>query len=237
MLIDSARIGADDRRRWWDAVREDAVRSRLGGFRLHVERAKDVLRTFAARPGAGYVGVSWGKDSVTVAHLALSLDLTFPLVWIRVEPITNPDCALVRDEFLARYPEARYDEILVHCRRDARGWHATGTLEEGFAEAVRRHGTRHISGVRAVESGQRKRRMQAYGESTAATCAPIGWWPTADVFAYLHLHDLPVHPAYAMTQNGVWSRERLRVASIGGKRGCGHGRDAWERQYYPEIPR
>ena len=71
-----------------------------------------------------------------------------------------------------------------------------------------------------------------WGESSPNTCAPIGWWTARDVFAYLHLHGLPVHPAYAMTRGGLWPRDRIRVASLGGQRGRGAGREEWERLYY-----
>jgi len=121
---------------------------------------------------------------------------------------------------------------LLECARDATGWHATGTLERGFVEAARRHGDAHVSGVRAEESGARKRRMMASGETSASTCAPIGWWKAADVFAYLYARGLPVHPAYACGISGAWTRERIRVASLGGQRGRGHGRAEWERAYY-----
>lgn len=90
----------------------------------------------------------------------------------------------------------------------------------------------HLSGVRGQESGARALRMQRWGTTTARTCAPIGWWTGLDVFAYLGLHDLPIHPAYAMNVGGMLDRERIRVASLGGKRGEGHGRAEWEARYY-----
>lgn len=52
------------------------------------------------------------------------------------------------------------------------------------------------------------------------------------MFAYLHRFDLPVHPAYAMSRGGLWDRDRIRVASLGGRRGEGMGRAEWERAYY-----
>lgn len=56
-----------------------------------------------------------------------------------------------------------------------------------------------------------------------------------DVFAYLHKHDLPVHPAYAMTMGGFYDRRWLRVSSLGGLRGADRGRAEWEQQYYGDI--
>jgi len=187
------------------------------------------IAAFAAA-GPCYVGTSWGKDSIVVAHLATALDL--PLVCVWCQPIQNPDCAAVRDAYLGAFPATRYDEIEVWCRRSETDWHATGTMEEGFAIAAGRHGGRYISGIRAEESSTRALRVRSYGLSTARACAPIGWWSAAEIFAYLALHDLPIHPAYACSLAGTIDRGRLRVSSLGGRRGMGRGRAEWERRYY-----
>lgn len=236
MLIDSPRLHARDRSRWAECEREDALHARSAAFVRHVKRATVALLDFLNADEGGYCGVSWGKDSVVVADLVQRCAATLPLVWIRIDPIENPDCESVRDAFLRMWPSARYEEIQIVAppKPGGVGWNWRGTLERGFAEAVRRYGDRHVSGVRGEESATRKLRMKLHGESTEKTCAPIGWWSGADVFAYLHAHGLPVHPAYAMSQGGVWERERLRVASLGGKRGAGMGRRAWEWHYYRE---
>jgi len=189
-----------------------------------------------AREGPCYAGVSWGKDSTVLAHLVTMCSVTVPLVWVRVEPIANPDCSLVRDEFLSAH-DIEYVELEVWCTWSDGEYHATGTLEQGFAEAGRRYGARHISGVRADESGARKTRMRRHGHNTRRTSAPIGWWTGEEVYAYLYRHALPVHPAYAMSLRGLLDRNRIRVASLGGKRGEGFGRAEWEQRYYPDAMR
>jgi phosphoadenosine phosphosulfate reductase len=226
VLIASSRYDARDLERWCELERVDAVHARSLRFVSRVERAVDALRAFVAE-GPCYAGVSWGKDSVVLAHLIATHAPHVPRVWVRVEPISNPDCVLVRDAFRSAHA-VEYHEIVT--RSD--GPRARRVLEEGFAEATCRWGRRHVSGVRGAESGVRALRMRRWGESTAMACAPIGWWSTADVFAYLHAHALPVHPAYACSEGGLWERDRIRVASIGGQRGAGHGRAEWERRYY-----
>lgn len=233
MLIASPRHTARDLERWSRYQEEDAVRALLPSLQRKTEAAIGEMRAFA-EAGPCYVGVSWGKDSMVVAHLSLSLGL--PLVWVRVEPIVNPDCLLVRDAFLARFQQAVYTEIEEWCEPHQHsdsgvihewGWTARGTLERGIA----RIGIdRYISGIRAQESGGRKARVAAYGLSTDRTCAPIGRWTTAEVFAYLHRYNLPVHPAYACL--GVWPRDRIRVSALGRTSGQGHGRWEWEQRYY-----
>lgn len=242
MLIASPRQSADDLESWSRLERQDRAISRFPEFIRRESRALNVFTAFATKPC--YIGVSWGKDSVVLAHLAYRMGVATgqwrPLVWVRVEPIANPDCHAVRDEYFLAYPEHRehYHEIEMWCRLDEQGWHATGTLEEGFAKAAKLVGlARHASGVRGEEAGSRKLRMMKWSETSPNTCAPIGWWKAMHVFAYLYKHHLPVHPAYAMTYGGTLDRGRVRVASLGGERGTGVGRREWENHYYGDVQR
>lgn len=237
MLTEVASLTSRDLAAWRRAEKADPIIARSAIHQRRLQRSKLSLLEFAQQ-GPCYCGVSWGKDSVVVAHLVVELAAqsgpVVPLVWVRVEPICNPHCTLVRDTFLAMFPSHPYDEIRSDCWRDSRGWHASGTLERGFALAEKKHGKRHVSGVRGEESSSRQRRCMANGESTERTCAPLAWWGSDDVFAHLHANGLPVHPAYAMSLGGLLDRGRLRVSSLGGKRGTGHGRLEWERAYYPD---
>jgi len=179
----------------------------------------------------GYVSVSWGKDSVVVAHLAYGLGL--PLVWIRVEPIKNPDCELVRDSFLSRFP-CEYYEIERWCVNSVGGWKASGTLESGASEAAKRFG-RRVTGIRMDESSDRRLSAYVHGEQSKNSVRPILRWSVQDVMGYLAMHDLPIHPAYAMLGGGRYDREWLRVCSLGGRRGDGNGRLEWEQEYYGDV--
>jgi phosphoadenosine phosphosulfate reductase len=230
-LIRSLRLSPDDLDRWERTRITAQLHAQLSTHRKRVAKSRTILLNFTGS-GRCYAGVSWGKDSVAIAHMIATLVPRIPLVWIRVKPIENPDCEIVRDAFLKQHPGVRYEEIDVWCARDADGWHARGTLERGFSQAGERFGDRHISGIRGEESGTRQLRMVRFGPSTANTCAPIGWWSAWDVYAYLVEHGCPIHPAYACTQNGLWDPLRIRVASLGGKRGDGMGRREWEERYY-----
>jgi phosphoadenosine phosphosulfate reductase len=237
MLITSKRHTGEDLERWRTLERMDAINAvRLA----RSDKIEESLRAIEAFVGAGrcYAGTSWGKDSVTMVHLCARLraeaGIDIPVVWVRPSIVANPDCVLVRDEFLARHA-ITYDEIDVEIssiHQDHDEW-----FEIGLSIARARHGARHISGIRASESKTRQKRMERWGLSSPNTCAPLGRWEHDDVFAYLHAHDLPVHPAYACSMNGTLDRASIRVASLGGKRGTGWGRAEWELRYYPEFRR
>lgn len=229
MLISSPRHTDDDLRVWAQRVRYDA----LLGARIapKVERALDAIQAFA-KAGPCYAGVSWGKDSVALAHLLWSSKLKIPIAWMRWEPMSNPDCLLVRDDFIARFP-IDYREIQTSWVRQGRRWvnEADPSDRDGFG-AARTLGSRYISGVRAAESRARKIRCAVWGESSPNTCAPLARWSVEDVFGYLALHDLPIHPAYAMTMGGAIDRADVRVDCLGGMTGTGRGRREWEWTYY-----
>lgn len=233
-LIASSRYTPADLAHWRQVEREDLVHAQLAPFARRVEQARDAVRTFAA-DGPCYAGVSWGKDSTVLAHLVATEAPQVPLVYVRVVPIANPDCALVRDAFLERSPRILYDEVQVSCWRDDQGTlRAAGTLERGFEEVRERYGHRYVSGVRGEESGARQLTVRRNGVATADTCRPLAWWSAADVWAYLAEHDLPIHPAYACSQGGAWPRDRIRVSGLGMRRGRGAGRAEWEIRYYGE---
>ena len=232
MLIDSHRLTALDRETWDRQEGLDIIHAVTPGFSRKIDRAHAAIHAFFQEDPSGYCGVSWGKDSVVVAGMLQEVRPQTPLVWSRVRPIENPDCIAVRDAFLRKYPHAPYEEIDVWCRHDHAGWHATGTLEKGLNIAIEKYGDRHVSGVRGDESATRNLRMARHGENSARTSAPIGRWTGDDVFAYLWVKELPVHPAYAMSHGGLQDRARIRVASLGGKRGTGWGRTEWETTYY-----
>lgn len=240
MLIASPRHATDDLALWAEFERADALHGRLKETAEKAAAAMNAIERFALS-GACYCGVSWGKDSVVTADLVCrcnrAFGLSIPLVWVRVEPICNPDCAAVRDAFLAIH-DADYVEIEIRCGGSAGAWHATGTLEAGFAKAVHRFGTkRYISGIRADESGARTLLARSGGVATKNTCRPLTWWRCGDIFGWLAAKGLPVHPVYAMGGGGRWQRSQIRVASLGGRRGDGMGRTEWEREYYGDVLR
>lgn len=236
MLIDSPRITAADRRVWSALWRLDAVGARSQALARLEAKALKSIEAFLG-DGKAYAGVSWGKDSVVLAHLLQRFAGGVVLWSVRGEPLTPHECDSVRDEFLAEHHAIPYSEEVVWCRKDEVGWHATGTLEQGFAQVRRSSGTeRYLSGVRSSESASRKRCMMRFGTATERTSRPLGHWTGADVFAYLRKYDLPTHPNYAMSMGGAIPRERLRVAWLTLRHGQGMGRREWELTYYrPQV--
>lgn len=241
-LIDSPRLTDADRAAWARLERYDAALADALPLGQMTARAQDVIRQFAAS-GRCYVSTSWGKDSTVVAHLAATCGARLPLVYVRMRVYENPDCLTVRDRFLDQYGHlVDYHEYTVDCG-SARWWddgppspkRSGGHAGHYFTQAEAEHGRRHITGVRAEESRVRDIAMARWGEAGPGACRPIGRWKATDVFAYLRKHDLPVHPAYAMSYGGHADRRWLRVSPIGSTIGADKQRADWERTYYGEL--
>lgn len=98
-------------------------------------------------------------------------------------------------------------------------------------------GPRHITGIRAEESRIRTLVQHRFGDATERTARPIGTWAATDIFAYLAGHNLPVHPAYAMSHGGTLDRRWLRVHALGGVTGADKGRADWEESYFGDVIR
>lgn len=244
MLIRVREHTPEDLEAWGRDSMDDRWWATQASFLARVRQALDAMAAFLSA-GPCFVGVSWGKDSVVVAHLAWTLrdehGLDVQLVHARAAEhddaqrvIANPHVTAVRNAFLARWP-LPYEERLVRASWEGSRWVSPEGGTRDVFDAVLEG--RHISGVRAEESGRRKMRVRRWGLSTENTCAPLGWWTGRDVFAYLEAHDLPVHPAYAMTFGGRLDRARLRVSALGGDTGRGFGRREWEEHYYREYLR
>jgi phosphoadenosine phosphosulfate reductase len=232
MLIPSHRHTTEDLALW----AEHEAADRVHGMTLDgkIQRSFDCIRLFAERPC--YAGVSWGKDSVVLAHLIAISGMQIPCAWFEIVPIANPDCRAVQDAFLGTW-HIDYHIIQKSCYHDRHGWHATGTLEAAQRDARRQFGSRYMIGVRADESSIRTLSCRRNGIITDNSCRPLAWWTAQDVMGYLARFDLPTHPVYAMLGSGRYDRWWLRVASLGGRRGDGIGRAQWEREYYGDILR
>ncbi|WP_280503002.1 phosphoadenosine phosphosulfate reductase family protein [Nocardia farcinica] len=242
MLITSPRHSPADLAAWERLEKYDRRLAATARLDRLADHSITVIDQFAAA-GGGYVSTSWGKDSTVLVDLFAQSDAVtrMPVVWVRLETWENPDCLLVRDQMLARHPHLRYEEITTAATsrrwwQDADGHQDSArSTRGGFAQAEKKFGRRHISGVRAEESRIRAMVHARWGEAGPYACRPISVWEATDVFAHLYKHDLPVHPAYGCSFGGQLDRRWLRVSALGGTRGSDKSRAEWEQHYYPEI--
>lgn len=236
MLISSHRHTIGDLTLWKELAEADAVHALDSGFLRRCQEIKESIKQFHRRPKPYYVATSWGKDSVCLVHLFRALKYPCKVIHVRQLDNENPHDIDVRDAFLNRF-DCDYTEITYSYKNADESWFHNGKPVRWFqvlADLTRQYGI-HVSGVRGDESTTRLLRFLAYGLETRHSFAPFFRFTCADVFAYLSLFDLPIHPNYAMLGGGRYDRRWVRVAAIGNDRGRGHGRAEWEKEYYGDV--
>ena len=237
MLIESQRLTDRDRLLWREWLKADELQAKTAGHKRRVSKTYEMIAGFVQSEKRYFAAVSWGKDSVVLAHLMYKAGARCKYIYVRNlarEPEGN---AAVRDEFLRRFP-VDYEEISYdYADADETYYDRAGNpckWRHILAGLQRDYGC-HVTGIRCDESAKRRRRFRMYGAETEYSFAPFRYITAQDIFAYLWANDLPVHPNYAMTGGGRWDKYRIRVAAIGNPEGDGIGRAEWEREYYSDV--
>jgi 3'-phosphoadenosine 5'-phosphosulfate sulfotransferase (PAPS reductase)/FAD synthetase len=175
--------------------------------------------------GAAYT--SWGKDSVVLLHLIYKTGLKIPVVYARFTDMYNPDCELVRDEFLKRYDIDYYEDSFDCPAVREAGAH--------WKSLQKKYGLYRLTGVRNDESGIRTMVYLMYRESSKFSCRPLSLWKNNQIFGYIEQNGLPLCPVYGYLGGGRWDRKHIRAHTLSGTAGDNFGRTEWEREYYPDI--
>lgn len=227
MLIPSHRHTPADLALWKEHEEADRAYAEISASRLKKmsDESIEILVKWW-KGGNGFVGTSWGKDSVVLLHMAQLAGIDAAVVWVRMKGRDNPDCEAVRDAFLGRFP-IQYCErgfIYEECPRD-----------EHWKSVSSEFGNRRATGLRMDESGTRRMSVLHLGIDTGISCRPLAHWTSTDIFVWCAINRLPLHPAYAMLGGGRWPREHLRTHGIGGESGRERGRREWEQEYYNDV--
>jgi phosphoadenosine phosphosulfate reductase len=236
VLIINNRLSKKDIDHWYSTLEYEDELNKHKDISRKIAQSINSKKSFTNKYSNDcYLAISWGKDSVAVAYLVAMAQVSIPMVWIKTKPFFNPDCELVRDEFLRLFPNCIYREVETSCATKNGKIIETGRLKEGIKISEKEFGQKVITGIRGDESSDRKIRQDVWGIESKNTLAPIIYWKSWEVFLFLLKNNLPVHPVYAMTKGGLIDRDCLRVSSIGGSRGNLVGRHEWEKSYYPDI--
>lgn len=237
MLIICDRHKIEDLELWDEYEEADAIRAQSPQLEKMEESAIAMIVSFMER--GGWVGVSWGKDSTVLAHLAWRSATNPVLAHVIQRPSESPHCKDVAKMFFRNFPMTYMEDYADYSAFLPRGPEWEKQTDSAFFGSIRRlHkilGDRHITGIRGEESAGRLIRQKVYGPESTNTLAPLTYWKNEDVFAYLKKYDLPVHPDYAMLGGGRWDRRKRRVDALGGSEGDGFGRTEWDREYYPDL--
>jgi phosphoadenosine phosphosulfate reductase len=228
MLIKCSRQTEKDLKIWDDYREFDILYYSMNEkkIKLKTEAALNEIYKFKA----GYISISWGKDSTVLAHLCK--DLQLPFVCFR-NKFENPYNYLVRNSFLNKYP-INYIEYWSEITDKN---YKNGLIEfhtiRAYKKAQKDYGIKCILGIRQDESPSRTLSAMKFGVSSKSKCRPLLRWSIKDIFSYLENFELPVHPNYAMLGGGRYTRDRIRVGPL--MMGSQKGAELWEKEYYGDL--
>jgi phosphoadenosine phosphosulfate reductase len=225
MLIKCDRHTKQDLELWEEYEEIDLLYYETHNMKEKEQKAIKIIQEF----NPDYISISWGKDSVVLAHLCYRAGI------YNYAHFTHKADALyfenVRNEFLRNY-KINYKEFFKDIK---------SIINEFFSfhenkiskQASLFFGKKYITGIRIEESAKRKITVMANGVISKNSCRPLAYWSEKEIFAYLAFYNLPIHPNYAMLGSGRFRREKLRVGPHW--MGVQHGNELWEKEYYQDI--
>ena len=192
-----------------------------------IERSLQIIKNWIYLHPKTAAYTSWGKDSVVLLHLLTLLKTKIPVIYMRFTDRDNPDCELVRNEYLKKHDIDYHEEFYEYQKVRKNGLH--------WKDLQKKYGQYKITGIRNDESGIRKMVYLIYKESSLFSCRPLSLWKNNEIFAYIQQQNLPLSPVYGYIGGGRWKREHIRTHSLAGTSGDSFGRTEWEKEYYPDI--
>ena len=160
-----------------------------------VDKARNDIIAMLSRCEKNYVALSWGKQSIVLAHQVYSVSEDIPCVhWTGPDAQLIADFNSVRDQFLSRWG-IKYLEFSEGPMGDLMG------AIDKFVYKYKMQGV--FLGLSAYESKGRKHTLRkndsdniyAYA-SGMFRCCPLADWTAHDLAAYITSHDLPLLSTY-----------------------------------------
>lgn len=158
----------------------------------YVKALNDIKMMLQISPNS-YVTLSWGKQSIIVAHMVFSISSEIPCVhWSNPNSEMFANFAATRDKFLGRWPlnYIEYPEGDTDLRGNGKRY-------------MQKHGlTGVFIGLAAEESKGRKYTLKDGKETIRRykngtwRCCPLAAWKTHDLAAYIASYDLPLLSPY-----------------------------------------
>ena len=141
-----------------------------------------------------YLSLSWGKQSIILAHMIYQLKCDIPVVFFN-EPDTDiiADFTSVRDQFLTKWP-VNYVEIndgKMSPRRSAKDYVAKNNMN-GVIMGL----AAHESKSRAYAM-KRNNKYNIYNYADGmGRCCPLAYWTIKDYGAYISKYQIPLLSIY-----------------------------------------
>lgn len=233
------------------------LHAKLPVHKRRLQRTCEIIKAALGEIAKPYAAISFGKDSMVMAHLLIQHMPDIPMVWSdRGEEAELPETYAYINEVKKKYnlnleivkPEISQFEIY---RR-----YGLPDVDEGvtraivtqiniirvFAKYTKENGNDgYFQGLRADESQGREKMARSYGplflrkKDNMIVCNPLLWWTGRDIWAYIVANEIPYHPEY--DNDRFKNRELVRLSNWSGLYMARKGRVAELKYYHPELYR
>ena len=257
-MIDAMHDDLSDKRdgyRWDDYRKDDAIHSLSNQFKSKVAKAEQFVSEWLERCEKPYIAFSGGKDSVATLGVAQAVaqrnGFTIPVMWHN-SGVEWPGVPLMIkrmksigliDEF---FEVKTTDDVRELKRKQERG-EITAKKKDQIAlfdpvdNFISEYGfTGAAVGLRKGESKGRLIDGIVHGEvfekkNGFVRCLPINNFSWRDVFAYIAINELPLHPIYSAPLNGLENRGRIRLSWWLSTDNYRYGEIDWIKRNYPLV--
>jgi len=229
------------------------LHSETKGFRVLVQKTKDIIHQYLDLGVKSYGSISGGKDSTAMMHLIHSVapntgfvsekdDMDFPgeLEYMRLLETRYKLSLTILS------PEVKLWDILIN-HDFTEDIHSKGIdfSDRYFYDILKAYQKENnykgvFLGLRAKESKGRLWNVKTNGniyynqDWQQLVCQPLAQWSAKDVFAYLFANEVPTLDVYFKTKF-VESPEEIRKSWILPSAQSSQGQALWLKYYYPEI--
>lgn len=185
-------------------------------------RARAAIETMRANAPHSYLSLSWGKQSLIVAHMLHQIDPTIPSYFLASSESWHlHNFAEIIEAFCARWP-IRHTIVQTDRWKDATQWQQARLSGRGDLQAIADADgpwDGWYGGLARDESRVRRIALSMRSDSGHPDvyhyvdgryrCSPLAAWELPDLAAYIDEFDLPLLRAYH--QHGLATRTTARI--------------------------
>lgn len=191
-------------------IKAGKILAMLPRHKQKVSKALEDIQAMLSTCVKTYVSVSWGKDSIVMAHLVLRCKSSVDLIhWGSEQERHIANFDEVRDDFLKRfggnYLDVSSDLMDAKLRNVGRVW----SLENGY-DGV-------FIGMTKEESRNRRMALSKADKNNIFTytdglkrCCPLANWTVEDITAYVAAHDLKMLNLYERFGMDIRTSSRIK---------------------------